>query len=163
MKILIIGHGRHGKDTVAEMISVKTGLINKSSSRAALDLVVFPAIGCEYKNKDECFEDRVHRRTLWFDLISNFNKNDPTRLCRHLLETADIYIGMRSKAELEASSMLFDLIIWVDASKRLPPEKLDSCSVTAKHAAVIIDNNSGLDSLEKSVHQLCVAINAGKI
>lgn len=154
MKILILGHGRHGKDTVAELISAKTGFTNKSSSRAALDLIVFPVIGHEYKSKDACFDDRINKRVLWYTLISNFNKNDPTRLCRTILETSNIYVGMRSKTEAEATKELFDLIIWVDASQRLPPEKEDSCSVTIEDATVVIDNNSDLATLDKNVCRL---------
>ena len=162
MKLLIIGHGRHGKDTVAEMISSRTGLTCKSSSRAALDLVVFPVIGHDYKNKDACFEDRINRRKEWFNLITDYNKVDPSRLCKCILETSDIYIGMRSKAELEATAHMFDWIIWVDASKRLMPEGLDSCSVTFGHANVVIDNNLDLINLEKNVDKLCQIINNQK-
>ena len=34
----------------------------------------------------ECFEDRVNHRSEWFDLITNYNKEDRTRLTKEILK-----------------------------------------------------------------------------
>lgn len=47
MKILIMGYGRHGKDTVASMIAERTGLRWGSSSMVALHHAVWPVMSKE--------------------------------------------------------------------------------------------------------------------
>ncbi len=155
MKVLILGHARHGKDTVAQLIFENTGLTFISSSMMAMEHVIWPVIGHEYKSKEECFQDRVNRRALWFKLISDFNKDDPSRLCQLILDKCDIYVGMRSAVELEASLKLFDLILWVDASERLPPESRESCSIVCRDDFVRVPNNKDLTSLQTTVSKLC--------
>jgi hypothetical protein len=153
MKFLIIGHGRHGKDTVADYMCDKFKLTASSSSLFAAEKVVYPDMSEDYKNADECFEDRHNHRKRWFDLISAYNTPDGTRLAREMMETHDIYVGMRNKRELDAcrEQKMFDVVVWVDASKRHPPESVDSCTVTAQDADVVIDNNGSLQELFKNV------------
>lgn len=146
MKILICGHARHGKDTFCEML----GFSWTSSSAAALDLAVWPKFSSEYASKEACFADRVDRRREWFALISEYNTPDKARLTREILSSHDVYCGMRSLAEFEATVDLFNLTIWVDASTRLPPEPSASNELDASMFDVTVDNNGTLESLENA-------------
>lgn len=152
MKILILGHARHGKDTVAEMLQEMYGLTFSSSSRAALD-AIYPVLSLTYPewSKEEMFTNRMHCRELWKRLISLYNAADKSALCRKILETSDIYVGMRCDQEYEACKELFDLVLWIDASKR-HPEK-DS-TMLIKHTIgemLFIDNNGTLDDLRDDI------------
>ncbi len=146
MKLLILGYGRHGKDTLAEIFRDHFQVSFSSSSYAACEIVVFPALREKYGYDDptECYEDRVNHRQEWYELISDYNKEDPSRLCQDILDINDCYVGMRSKRELDGSRHLFDLIIFVDASSRHPPEGKESCTITSEDADITITNNESL-------------------
>jgi hypothetical protein len=152
MKLLIIGHARHGKDTVADILKHQLGLKAISSSEFACEHVVFPALSKNYgyKTAKECFEDRFDHRTEWFNLICTYNDGDKARLAREIMLTSDVYIGMRCEDELQAckEQKMFDRIIWVDASQRIQEqESTSSCTVTSSSADIVVSNNGTLEEL----------------
>lgn len=157
-KLIIIGYGRHGKDTVCDILRDKYGFNFMSSSQFCNEKVLFPILAplYGYKSLDECYEDRHNHRKEWFDLIAEHNIDDPARLGKELFSEYDIYCGLRRKEELEALSdqNVADYIIWVDASKRLPPEDESSCTVTQDMADFTIDNNGDYDTLCENVQTL---------
>lgn len=57
-------------------------------------------------------------------------------------------------SEFERSRDAFDLVIWVDASRRLPPESGGSMELTKNDAGWIIDNNGSADALPGEVGKL---------
>ena len=178
-KLLIIGHARHGKDTVGEWF-VQKGYTFVSSSRFVGGKAVWPAIdeawrtyhlrqvGCDdpsccppvpmpefpdYLNFEAAFADRHNHRAFWFDAIAAYNRPDRSRLGRELYAAYDMYVGLRNWHELEALRLhkAFDLCVWVDASERCGPEPESSCTVTSAQADVIINNNGTLDDLDKTL------------
>lgn len=127
-KILIVGHARHGKDSVAQHIAQTLGLKYRGSSEVCADWI-FEILKEEhgYKTSFECFEDRVNHRALWHKLIAAYNANDNARLGRLIFKDNDIYSGVRSQAEFDAIVAEFNcMVLWVDASKRQPLEPKDS-------------------------------------
>lgn len=147
MKILILGHGRHGKDTVAEYLRDHHRLSFRSSSLFLAETVVRPALvahGLVYDTLDACYEDRVNHRCLWRDIILAYNTDDLSRLARAVLEVSDCYVGMRSIEEYRASRRLFDVVMWVDAAARGLPDD-PSLSIGFEPDMVLIDNNGSLD------------------
>lgn len=142
MKFLVIGHARHGKDTLGLILS-SFGLKYTSSSFYALKYV-YPALKHthQYHSPEECFNDRHNHRSEWFNIIADLNKSDQAFLCKNIIRDYDVYVGMRSRMEFEASKHLFDAIVWVDASKRLPLESSSSFELVKEDAGFIIDNNS---------------------
>ena len=97
MKILLLGTAQSGKDTMAEILHEEFGLSYKSSSMAAVEIFIFNVLKYKYQYKTmvECFEDRVNHRSEWFDLITNYNKEDRTRLTKEILKISDCYVGLR--------------------------------------------------------------------
>lgn len=158
-RLLIIGHGRHGKDTVAEMISNIMQLKFTSSSYFVAEECIWNMWGKErYNSFEEMFEDRVNFRPTWKNLILAWNTPDRTRTAVTMLSRGnDMYVGMRSRLEFDANdeNETFDYVIWVDASKRLPPEPEDSMELTVDDADIVIDNNEeGTIHLFPQIHQL---------
>lgn len=155
--ILILGYGRHGKDTFAEMLAEATGLEFVSSSFAAAEEVLLPLFNGRddlpsYDNVDACYADRSNHRAVWFDAISGYNTPDKSKLPAKVLEIGDMYVGMRCKHELQASLHLFDHVVWVDASERgLPPEDESSCTVAFAPHMFAVDNSGDLDHLKAEV------------
>ena len=127
-KLLIIGHARHGKDTVADLIADLMGLSFVSSSEFVGRKAIWPMWGKErYCSFDEMFEDRVNFRSVWHNLIAAYNTPDKSRTATEMLKDHSIYVGMRAIDELKAckEKNLFDHIIWVEASERHPLEGKD--------------------------------------
>lgn len=157
-KLFVVGHGRHGKDTFADMLTEKTGLVSCDSSRFACSNVVRPYIervySRTYATDDECYEDRHHCRSTWFDAIRDYNAKDPARLARELFRVADIYCGIRSRVEFFAARDLVDISIWVDASKRRIPESMLSFDILASDCDITIDNNGTEAELERRAERL---------
>ena len=149
-KVLLLGHARHGKDTIAELLRDRHGFSFQSSSMFAAKRIIMPHFalaGSPYGDVESCYEDRVNHRALWYDLICAYNQEDPARLARELFETSDVYVGLRAAAEFKAvdAGRLFDLCIWVDRSDHIGPEDASSCTVAPHMADVILDNNGTLE------------------
>ena len=157
-KLLIISHNRWGKDTLAEILNENFGLKFKSSSQSAADIFIYDELKDKYgyKTPEECFEDRMNHRPEWYRMICDYNKDDKAKLAKGILEHSDCYVGMRDREEIDecVKQGLFDLIIWVDASQRLPEEDKDSFNIDKTYADIIIDNNGTLDDFKKRVIRL---------
>ena len=138
-KILILGHGGHGKDLAASMLFNLHGLTHCSSSRFALGRAVWPMVKHLYVSMDAAYEDRRNHRELWFHAIAAYNRVPGNDLARELLEEFNIYTGMRSRAEFEKSRFLFDLVLWVHAEGR-PTEGQGSMELNPRDADVIVSN-----------------------
>lgn len=154
MKILVLGHGQHGKGVVSDILH-NYGVRCCDSSMFSLKEVIWPVIGHQYKDMEECYEDRRKRRELWFTLISEYNKPDRSRLARELLSEYDAYIGMRCDNEFMHSYKLFDLIIWVDRSQHQridPTMRIQYNRLIMEH----IDNNGSLTSTQEQLVQLLI-------
>jgi hypothetical protein len=151
-KILIIGHARHGKDSFAEILREDFGLKFLSSSQAASDIFIYSSLKDKYgyTSPEECFLDRVNHRAEWYDLICDYNKKDPARLAKEILKITDCYVGMRSSIEIEEclKTGIIDLVIWVDASGRLPLEDKSSFDINKSCADLIIENNDSFGSFK---------------
>lgn len=157
-RLLIIGSARHGKDTLAELFSEEFGLKFKSSSQAASEIFIYEELRGKYgyKTPEECFEDRMNHRPEWYRMICDYNVDDKARLAKGILELTDCYVGMRDRGEIDEciNQGLFDLIIWVDASKRLPLESFESFNIDPSCADIIIDNNGTFEQFKARVSRL---------
>ena len=154
VKLLLIGHGRHGKDAVGAILAGRYGLRAVSSSEFCAQQAVYPLMRDLYPDWRACYEDRHAHRGLWFHAIRAYNLRPGPMLAEQILEYHDIYTGMRSRDELDRSRGLFDLVVWVDASRRLPPEPDSSMELTADDADWTIDNNGPEADLPGEVARL---------
>ena len=155
MKILILGNARHGKDTLAELFNEHFGLTFMSSSQASADFFLYNQLKDKYgyTTSEECFEDRVNHRQEWYEAICDYNKDNRARLAQDILSRSNCYVGMRDKEEFKecVKRKLFDIIIWVDASKRLPLEPGTSFNIDMSDADIIVENNGTFEEfVEKS-------------
>ncbi len=161
-KLLIIGSARHGKDSMAEILQENFGLKFKSSSQAAAEIFIYDELKEKYgyNTPEECFEDRVNHRAEWHQLICEYNIDDKAKLAKGILQQADCYVGMRDYREIKEciNQNLFDLIIWVDASERLPLEDSSSFNIDKEDADIIIDNNGVYEEFETRVIRLGEAL-----
>jgi dephospho-CoA kinase len=154
MKILILGHARSGKDTLGELLKKHYNISYLSSSEAACDKFIYDDMRDThgYKSKEECFNDRINHRDYWYESICEYNREDRARLAKEILNEAECYVGMRDYEEFKecVNQNLFDKIIWVDASKRLPNE-VGSFNITMEEADEVIENNGTYEEFEQNV------------
>ena len=165
-KLLIIGHMRHGKDTVAEMIEEFNGMSFKSSSEMAAEIFIYNELKEKYGYTSflECFEDRMNHRAEWHDLIKNYNYPDKAKLAKEILRHNDMYVGMRSQAEIDKciEDGVFDMIIGVfDPDKPLEPK--DSFDINLFASSDIIIPTGDLEIVKEKVKKLCIHLLAEKL
>lgn len=157
-KLLVIGHGRHGKDTVCEFLKEQYGFSFESSSQFCSKLFIFDQLKNQYgyANEQACYADRHNHRAEWYDAICAYNVPDAARLGREIFATHDIYCGLRNKKEYHAmrNTGVFDYAIWVDRSDHLPLEDSSSMTLEQWMADFTIDNNGTLEELHFNTHQL---------
>lgn len=150
--IAICGHGDHGKGTVASYVALKTGRRYRESTSQAAARVVFAALKDKYgyKTVQEAWDDRRNHREEWADIIWEYNEPDGLTLYREMLADNDILEGVRRASEFQAlkTAGMVQTAIWVDASKRKPPEGPGSCQITPEDCDHIVDNNGDLDDLK---------------
>jgi hypothetical protein len=158
MKLLIIGHGRHGKDTVSEYLQNNYGMQFKSSSMHCAENAVYPILKdlYDYSSVEECYADRHQHRSEWYKLISDYCKNDLARIGREIFGISDIYCGLRNIREFHSikNNGLFDYCIWVDRSDYLETEPKSSMSLEPWMADYVIDNNGTLEQLYRNIDDL---------
>jgi len=158
MKIIVTGMGRHGKDTVCEILEEFFDLDFISSSQYSAKLLfskLSPVYG--YKTVDECFNDRHNHREEWFNFITEYNYGDMARLGKQILSEYSVYCGIRNVDELNAIKKegIVDLIVWVDASKRLgTTEGTNSITVTEEDCDITITNNGSLQDLRDKINRV---------
>ncbi len=157
MKLFIIGHGRHGKDTAAEFIEAKCGLTFESSSMFCAEKVVRPwlkkHLSLTYDTLDECYADRHNYRVEWYTAIKEYNTPDRSRLARAIFAEYDMYVGIRDRDEFLAAKQFSDLSIWVDAAER--KDYVDpTCKVLRSDCDIIMENNDTEEDLKEKVNRL---------
>ena len=157
-KLLIIGHGRHGKDTVCEILRDRYGFQFQSSSEFCAQKFIYHELRHKYgyTSYEQCYQDRHNHRSEWYDMIHAYCEHDHARLGRDIFAENDIYCGLRNKAEFHAmrNTGVFDYCIWVDRSDHLPLEDRSSMNLEIWMANYVIDNNGTLEDLNRSVCDL---------
>ncbi len=157
-RLLVIGAGRHGKDTAAALLAAALGISAVSSSEFACRKAVFPLVADLWPDWQSCYADRAAHRELWFHAIAAYNLRPGPSLAAQILVDHGIYVGMRRRAELLAQRDLFDAVIWVDASARLPAEPASSMELTASDADLVIDNGGSVSDLAAAVERAAAVL-----
>ena len=152
-KLMLFGYARHGKDTVAEILTRNFGVRCVASSWFAAERIMWPHFrdnNIKYASVQDCFDDRVNYRKDWFDQIAAYNAVDLCHMAREIFAEHDVYVGIRNDREFNQAKCegLFDFGVWVDRSNHLPPEPTSSNKMQPWHADFILDNNGTLAELE---------------
>lgn len=160
MKIIVTGYKNHGKDTFCNLL----GLDWAGSSATVFDDIIFPVLKEKYgyTTMEECMENKEKHRAEMFEVISNYNTPNKARLIAEIFKEHDVYNGLRCVDELnEAKAQgLIDLVIWVDASDRLPPEANSSMTITPNDCDLVITNNTSRNDFASKVSKVAQLIKA---
>lgn len=144
-KILIIGHGRAGKDEACVWFGTHTRLVDAGATSSlhvadiARDLGVPP---------EQAYRERSQNRAFWRKWLDDYRRLDPAILSRECLALGDVYNGVRSRDEFDATRAagLVDLVVWVD-NPRVPVDP--TLELTSADADVVILNHGTLEGYYK--------------
>lgn len=164
MKLNINGYAQHGKDTVADLFCKEANLVKVSASHIYARLIMDLKVLGPYDSIEECYQDRVNHRKVWYDFIRRETKYCPSYFVDLCLAEGDMYVGHRSRWEFEQTKEHFDATIWVDASERgLLQEPEDSCNLTVHGHDYVIDNGMSLAVTRNQVKMITRLINNRKV
>jgi hypothetical protein len=143
-KLLIVGHGRAGKDTACEYLSQITSLRNAGTTSKYLCKHVAQALGLSEEEAYRRRHESNEMRQTWFKIGNQVRENSPTTLLREALMHGEITGGVRDIAEIVGAreEKLVDLIIWVE-NRRVPPDPTVTFGV--EECDIVIPNHGSLD------------------
>lgn len=170
LRMMMVGHGRHGKDTAAEFLRDGYGARIVSSSWFMTEKVVYPWFAASnpgmYATPLVCYEDRANHRPTWARLIAEYNAADLTTLGRAIFENYDLYVGNRNAREFHAlrNAGVFDVAIWIDACERVEyREPRTSLTIEPWMCDYIVDNNGDLENLRRNLASLMGTLNVSSL
>ena len=161
-KLIITGHARHGKDTVAELLHKNHGMTYKSPTQfIAEEMIVKRNFGnLGYTNVSDAIKHRGEHREVWFNAFSEYNKDFKGRLVTEILAEHDVYCGLRCKEELYSACEYLlketgvrPIVLWVERNE-YPPEDKSSNTITVHDTDYILWNSGTLKDLEEKVEAL---------
>lgn len=149
-KLLVIGHGRHGKDTACEILQDEYEYSFISSSLYVAEHVMMPIT--DYPDVLSCYDDRHNNRQFWMDSIKAYNHPDLARLSKEIVAEYDIYCGLRDYDEFKEARVqgVFDYVIGVDASERISYRD-PTFQIPMSECDYIVDNNHDAEHLASEI------------
>lgn len=154
-RILIVGHGRTGKDTACEYLAKVTQLRFAGTTSLYLAKYVAARLGV---SEQEAYHTRHQNRNLWHRVGNEIRRQDPGRLIRESLQHAEIVGGIRDRAEIVVCKQdhLIDLIVWIENS-RVPKDS--TVTFSERDCDITIPNHWTLEEFYQRL--LCLARFAG--
>jgi len=163
VNLCVIGHGRHGKDTVAEYISeLWPGFTYAyGTSWYAKDIVCdkffagSPDLRAAY-NTEIFWQDRHAHRKFWFDTIRDYNATDNgVALYKDCLREQNILTGIRKASELYELKKqgIVDCTLWVERDG-WPLEAIETMELDKCDADFTIENDGTLVSLREKISRM---------
>lgn len=151
--ILIVGHGRAGKDEACKYLASITQLRNAGTTSKYLCKHVARRLGLSEEEAYARRHESDEMRTLWYRIGNEVREKGPTTLIREALEHGEITGGIRDLEEIRAAKRegLFDLIVWVER-KSAPVDP--TLKFTSEDADIIIENNGTLEEFQDRLRQL---------
>ncbi len=158
MNIVIVGHARHGKDTVSSLLAQKTNLVFQNTSMLLCKKVIYPLLKNMYSSLEDCYNDRGNNRIFWFVALQHYNKFNKDKFIKNVFTVSNIYCGLRNIEELNIARQanLIDYVIWVDRSKHLSLESVNSMTIKESDTDYHIDNNGSLIELENMIDKVII-------
>jgi hypothetical protein len=140
-RILVVGHGRAGKDTACEYLASLTTLRFAGTTSRYLAKYVAARLGVP---EHEAYRTRHQNRHFWHRVGNEVRRHDPGLLVRESLAHAEIVGGVRDLQEIVAcrQEQLVDFIVWI-ANDRVPRDS--TVTFGERDCDITIPNHWGLD------------------
>ncbi len=111
--LLIVGWGRHGKDTAAMALHGWGDLVYAGSTSWQALPFMAKVLGVP---EQIAWDERHNNRVRWWQECNKLRLQDPLFLVKRALQNANIVAGLRDDVEMKAAkaSGLFKAILWVE-------------------------------------------------
>lgn len=154
-KLLLVGHGRAGKDEAGEYLAKITNLKFAGTTSLYLAKYVAKELG---RSEAEVYATRHADRDEWYRIGNELRLNDPGVLVRESMENGDIIGGVRDIEEVVycRENNVVDLIVWIE-NNRVPVDP--TLKFTSREADIIIQNNWGLGEYHGRLRRLAKSLN----
>lgn len=139
-RILLVGHGRSGKDTCGEYLEAITGLRFAGTTSKYLTKYVAARLQI---SEAEAYTTRHENRIQWYEIGNDIRRDDPLKLVRESLEDGSVVGGIRDIREIEAvhRESIVDIVLWIE-NCRVPADP--TLTFGKEWAHVIIENNGAV-------------------
>lgn len=154
MRLLLVGHGEHGKDSAGEYLSQITTLRYAGSTSNFLAKYVAAETG---QTVERAFATRREHRQQWYDIGRRLRESDPGILIRESLAVADIAAGCRDLEEIIAcrEQRMVDLIVWI-ANRNKPDDP--TVKFGSEVADIVVENHWGLSEFQGRLRRLAKSL-----
>lgn len=157
--MLLVGHGRCGKDTAGEYLARISNLKFAGTTSKYLAPYVAAVMGVSV---EEAYRDRHRNRDQWYRIGNELREKDPGILIRESLEHGDIVGGIRDIEEVDAAHRggMADLVIWIE-NIWVPNDP--TLMFTERQCDIVIPNNWGIEQFEARLRRFaaCMGILRG--
>lgn len=158
-RILLVGHGRSGKDTAGEYLEKITGLKFGGSTSRWLAPYVAERMGMDV---EQCYAVRHQNREIWYRIGQEVREHQPGILLDTAFRHGPITAGVRDKVELQyaCEKQLITHLIWIQRDVPVDPtlefNQFDCVRyVGGKNVCYsLIFNNKDLDVFRNNLDQL---------
>lgn len=151
--LLLVGHGRCGKDTGCARLAEITLLRNAGTTSKYLAEYVASKLGLPVEEAYARRHESNEMRMIWYHAGNELRENGPTTLIRRALANGEITGGIRDKPEVlgAKSEGLIDLIIWVE-NRRVPEDP--TVKFGPEDCDIVIQNNGTLEQYYEKLERL---------
>lgn len=149
--IALVGMGRAGKDTAAEIIAYSEYTDIPAPKSASL--IVLPLIAHMVGLPDyHVYDNRHANRAFWIAACHAIREGDVTRIVRYCLSQCPLVIGIRGKEEFRqvVETNMVDLTVWI-GNKRVSVDP--TVEFSRDDCDIVIDNNGTLEEFTKRVEK----------
>ncbi len=151
-RILLVGHGRAGKDTGLEYLSALTGMQNAGSTSLYLTKYVAQRLGLDER---EAYRTRHEMRDEWYRIGNELRTNDPGILLREALNRGPLTAGIRDLQEVVFARVnrVVDLIVWIE-NNRVPVDP--TIKFGPEYADIVVQNNGSVEDYHERLKRLAI-------
>ncbi len=149
-RILIVGHGRAGKDVALDYLASITGLRNAGTTSLYLAKYVAKELGV---STEEAYATRHADRDIWYRVGRQIRENNPGILLREALANGEMTGGLRDAEECVVARDIVDLIVWIENDRvAADPTVMFGPEV----ADVIVENHGTMDEYRLRLRRLAM-------
>lgn len=157
-KLMLVGHGRAGKDEAGEYLQKITGLKFAGTTSLYLAKYVARKMGV---TEAEAYRDRHKNRDHWYRIGNEIREGDPGILIRESLLHGDIVGGVRDIEEViyARAKGIVDLVIWIE-NIWVPVDP--TVKFTSRECDIVVQNNWDLQTYHERLRRLASALGITK-
>ena len=154
MRILLVGHGRAGKDVGGEYLEKITGLKFAGTTSLYLKKYVAQRLG---RSEEDVYATRHDDREMWKAIGDEIRQNNPGMLLEEALAVGPITGGIRDIREIvhARDKNIVDLIVWIE-NDRVAVDP--TVTFSPREADIIIQNNWSIEEYHMRLRRLAKAL-----